>query len=151
PAGGRHARAGRALPRRRTDPQPRAGAYRDAPARLLRAAVGGAAAELMDVRVATVTLTFADPMRTAFGVLRKRELLLLRLRDDDGAVGWGEGAPLEPYDGVSQAKVRDAFEAYEEILRAGDGNPAPDLLERCRIVADLPQALAAVALALWDL
>ena len=78
----------------------------------------------MDVRVATVTLTFADPMRTAFGVLRKRELLLLRLRDDDGAVGWGEAAPLEAYDGVSQAKVRDAFEAYEEILRAGDGNPA---------------------------
>ena len=105
----------------------------------------------MDVRIATVTLTFADPMRTAFGVLRKRELLLLRLRDDDGAVGWGEAAPLEPYDGVSPAKVRDAFEAYEAILRDGDGNPAADLLERCRIVADVPQALAAVDLALWDL
>jgi len=49
----------------------------------------------MDVRVATVTLTFADPMRTAFGVLRERELLLLRLRDADGAVGWGEAAALE--------------------------------------------------------
>ena len=24
----------------------------------------------MDVRIATVTLTFADPMRTAFGILR---------------------------------------------------------------------------------
>ncbi|HXS33464.1 MAG TPA: mandelate racemase/muconate lactonizing enzyme family protein [Solirubrobacterales bacterium] len=105
----------------------------------------------MDVRVATVTLTFADPMRTAFGLLRKRELLLLRLRDADGAVGWGEAAPLEAYDGVSQAKVRDAFEAYEAILRDGDGNPAADLLERCRIVADVPQALAAVDLALWDL
>ena len=105
----------------------------------------------MDVRVATVTLTFADPMRTAFGVLRKRELLLLRLRDADGSVGWGAAAPLEPYDGVSPAKVRAAFEAYEGILRDGDGNPAPDLLERCRIVADVPQALAAVDLALWDL
>jgi L-alanine-DL-glutamate epimerase-like enolase superfamily enzyme len=105
----------------------------------------------MDVRVATVTLTFADPMRTAFGVLRKRELLLLRLRDADGSVGWGEAAPLEPYDGVSPAKVRAAFEAYDAILRDGDGNPAGDLLERCRIVADVPQALAAVDLALWDL
>ncbi len=151
PAGGRLARAHRPPPRRRTDPQPRAGAHRDAPARVLRAAVGGAAVELMDVRVATVTLTFADPMRTAFGVLRKRELLLLRLRDADGAVGWGEAAALEAYDGVSQAKVRDAFEAYEAILRDGDGNPAADLLERCRIVADVPQALAAVDLALWDL
>ena len=134
------------------DPQPGAGAHRDAPARVLRAAVGGAAAELMDVRVATVTLTFADPMRTAFGVLRERELLLLRLRDDDGAVGWGEAAPLEPYDGVSQAKVRDAFEAYEAILRAGDGNPgAPTCSSAAAIVADVPQALAAVDLALWDL
>jgi L-alanine-DL-glutamate epimerase-like enolase superfamily enzyme len=105
----------------------------------------------MDVRVATVTLTFADPMRTAFGLLRERELMLLRLRDADGAVGWGEAAALEAYDGVSQAKVRDAFEAYEAILHDGDGNPAADLLERCRIVADVPQALAAVDLALWDL
>jgi L-alanine-DL-glutamate epimerase-like enolase superfamily enzyme len=105
----------------------------------------------MDVRVATVTLTFADPMRTAYGVLRERELMLLRLRDADGAVGWGEAAALEAYDGISQAKVRDAFEAYEAILRDGDGNPAADLLERCRIVADVPQALAAVDLALWDL
>jgi o-succinylbenzoate synthase len=105
----------------------------------------------MDVRVATVTLTFAEPLPTAFGTLHQRELLMLRLRDDDGAVGWGEAAPLEPYDGVSNAKVRAAFEAYEEILRNGDGAPAPDLLERCRIVADVPQALAAVDLALWDL
>ncbi|HEY7621426.1 MAG TPA: mandelate racemase/muconate lactonizing enzyme family protein [Solirubrobacteraceae bacterium] len=105
----------------------------------------------MDVRVATATLTFADPIATAFGTLRTRELLLLRLQDSDGAVGWGEAAPLEPYDGVSQSKVRDAFEAYESLLRAGDSSPAADLLERCRIVADVPQALAAVDLALWDL
>jgi o-succinylbenzoate synthase len=105
----------------------------------------------MDVRVATVTLTFAEPLPTAYGTLHKRELLMLRLRDGDGAVGWGEAAPLEPYDGVSHGKVRSAFEAYEVILREGDGAPAADLLERCRIVADVPQALAAVDLALWDL
>ncbi|MEA2250338.1 MAG: L-Ala-D/L-Glu epimerase [Solirubrobacteraceae bacterium] len=104
----------------------------------------------MDVRIAHVTLTFAEPMPMAYGMLRERELLLLRLSDSDGAVGWGEAAPLEAYDGVSLAKVRDAFEAYEAILRNGDGRPAADLLERCRIVADIPQALAAVDLALWD-
>ncbi|HKE79501.1 MAG TPA: mandelate racemase/muconate lactonizing enzyme family protein [Solirubrobacteraceae bacterium] len=105
----------------------------------------------MDVRVATATFTFAEPMPTAFGTLRTRELLLLRLRDSDGAVGWGEAAPLEPYDGVSAGSVRHAFDAYEALLRDGDGSPAADLLERCRVVADLPQALAAVDLALWDL
>jgi L-Ala-D/L-Glu epimerase / N-acetyl-D-glutamate racemase len=105
----------------------------------------------MDVRIATVALTFADPLPTAYGTLRTRELLLLRLRDSDGSVGWGEAAPLKAYDGVSTAKVRDAFEAYEGILSDGDGSRAADLLERCRIVADVPQALAAVDLALWDL
>jgi L-Ala-D/L-Glu epimerase len=104
----------------------------------------------MDVRIAEATLTFAEPLPTAYGTLREREILLLRLSDADGAVGWGEAAPLEPYDGISIAKVRDAFEAYEVILRAGDGAPAADLLERCRIVADIPQALAAVDIALWD-
>ena len=105
----------------------------------------------MDVRFATVTFTFAEPLPTAFGTLHKRELLMLRLRDGDGAVGCGDAAALEPYDGVSNGKVRAAFEAYEEILRNGDGAPAADMLERCRIVADVPQALAAVDLALWDL
>jgi o-succinylbenzoate synthase len=105
----------------------------------------------MDVRFATVTFTFAEPLPTAFGTLHKRELLMLRLRDGDGAVGWGEAAALEPYDGVSNGKVRAAFEAYEDILRNGDRSPAADLLERCRIVANVPQALAAVDLALWDL
>jgi L-Ala-D/L-Glu epimerase len=104
----------------------------------------------MDVRIAEATLTFAEPLPTAFGTLRERELLLLRLSDADGAVGWGEAAPLEPYDGVSIATVRDAFDAYAAVLRDADGGSAADLLERCRIVADIPQALAAVDMALWD-
>jgi len=104
----------------------------------------------MEVRVVQVTLTFAHPLATAYGTLRQRDLLLLRLSDADGAVGWGEAAPLTPYDGVSIAKVRAAFEAYEAILGDGDASTSAELLERCRIVADIPQALAAVDLALWD-
>ena len=46
--------------------------------------------------------------------------------------------------------MRDAFEAYEPILRDGDGLPGAELLDACRDAADLPQALAAVDLALWD-
>ena len=104
----------------------------------------------MDVRVASVTLTFAEAMPTAWGTLKARELLLLRLRDADGVVGWGEAGALEPYDGVSIAQVRAALDAYEPILRDGDDATGSELLARCRIVDDLPQALAAVDLALWD-
>ena len=116
-AGGRLARAPRAPPRRRAHPQPGAGAHRDAAARVLRAAVGGPAAELMDVRVATVTLTFADPMRTAFGVLRKRELLLLRLRDADGVGRLGRG-------GAAGALRRRLAGQGARRLRGLRGDPA---------------------------
>ena len=51
--------------------------------------------------IARLSLPFRDPFVTASGVVSARELLLLRLEDDDGAVGFGEAAPFEPYDGVS--------------------------------------------------
>jgi o-succinylbenzoate synthase len=104
----------------------------------------------MDVRVASVTLTFAEAMPTAWGTLKARELVLLRIRDGDGVVGWGEAGALEPYDGVSIQQVRAALEAYEPILRDADGTTGNEILARCRVVDDLPQALAAVDLALWD-
>jgi L-Ala-D/L-Glu epimerase len=104
----------------------------------------------MDVRLASLTLRFATPIQTANGTLHERELLLLRLRGEDGVVGWGEAAPLEPYDGVPLEAVRAALSAYEPILRDGDGLGGGELLDACRDAADLPQALAAVDLALWD-
>jgi o-succinylbenzoate synthase len=104
----------------------------------------------MDVRVTSLILRFARPLPTAYGELHERELLLLRLRGADGVVGWGEAAPLEPYDGVALETVREALAAYEPILRDGDDLPGGVLLDACRDAADLPQALAAVDLALWD-
>ena len=104
----------------------------------------------MEVRIASLILRFATPLQTAYGELHERELLLLRLRGSDGVVGWGEAAPLEPYDGVALETVRDALETYEPILRDGDDLPGGALLDACRDAAELPQALAAVDLALWD-
>src|SRR5439155_14402680 len=66
---------------------------------------------------------------------------------------WGEGeaAPLEPYDGVALAAVRAALDAYAEILAdAGPDAHRDALLAACAAERPLPQALAAVDLALWD-
>src|SRR5262249_29188302 len=52
---------------------------------------------------------------------------------------------LEPYDGVPIAAVRAALDAYGQI-----DEPPETLLEACRQERDLPQALAAIDLALWD-
>ena len=74
-----------------------------------------------------------EPFVTAGGVVAARDLLVIRLEDDDGTVGWGEAAPLEPYDGVS-------FEDVIEALREG---PPPR--------GSPPQARAAWELAELDL
>jgi L-alanine-DL-glutamate epimerase-like enolase superfamily enzyme len=51
---------------------------------------------------------------------------------------------------VPLRRVREALEAYVPLLeRAGEVGGAA-VLDGCRTIADLPQALAAVDLALWD-
>jgi L-Ala-D/L-Glu epimerase len=47
-----------------------------------------------------LAIPFRRPFVTSTGVVTARELLLLRLEHADGAVGFGEAAPFEPYDGV---------------------------------------------------
>lgn len=91
------------------------------------------------------------PLATAWGSLGVREVLEVRFSVGD-EVGVGEAAPLEPYDGVSPDAVRAALDAYAEVLRdAGPDAEHAELLAACAAERDLPQALAAIDLALWDL
>jgi L-alanine-DL-glutamate epimerase-like enolase superfamily enzyme len=101
--------------------------------------------------VTPVRLELRNPLRTAWGELRARDLLELRLDFGGGDEGRGEAAPLEPYDGVPLAAVAAALDAYGAVLAdAGPGDPHADLLAACAAERPLPAALAAVDLALWD-
>jgi L-Ala-D/L-Glu epimerase len=93
------------------------------------------------MEVERVRLRLRAPLVTAWGTLTEREIAFVRIGE-----GIGEAAPLEPYDGVSMGSVLAALDAYAEVL-AGDPD---DPLEACRAERDLPQALAAIDLALWD-
>jgi L-alanine-DL-glutamate epimerase-like enolase superfamily enzyme len=95
--------------------------------------------------VRTVTRRFDPPLRAAWGELRERTILHVRLEFGPGDWGEGEAAPLEPYDGVPLAAVRAALDAYARIEA-----PPEELLAACAAERDLPQALAAIDLALWD-
>jgi L-alanine-DL-glutamate epimerase-like enolase superfamily enzyme len=95
-------------------------------------------------------LRLASPLRSSYGAVEERELLAVELMGADGVPGYGEAAPLEPYDGVSIAQVESALERYRPVLaRSKDMNRA-QLIDACRSVEDLPQALAAIDLAMWD-
>ena len=96
-------------------------------------------------------LVLRAPLRTSWGELRRRDLLRVRLEWDEADFGVGEAAPLEPYDGVPLAAVAAALQAYESVLAGAD--PAAghaELLAACSAERDLPEALAAIDLALWD-
>jgi L-alanine-DL-glutamate epimerase-like enolase superfamily enzyme len=96
-------------------------------------------------------LRLRAPLATSYGPpLLERELFELVIEGSDGVPGRGEAAPLEYYDGVSSERVRAALEAYRPLLEDGDGLDGGELLDACRAADDLPQALAAVDIALWD-
>jgi len=105
----------------------------------------------MRLAVEPFALRLREPLETGWGRLEERALLRVELATADGLVGIGEAAPLEPYDGVPLAAVRAALDAYACVLAAQPGLDAEDALEACRAERDLPQALAAIDLALWDL
>jgi len=91
----------------------------------------------------------SEPARRASTV--PRALVLVALQASDGAVGHGEAAPLEAYDGVSVGAVLAALELYAPLLADADATEHTEILSACAALNPLPQALAAVDLALWDL
>jgi L-Ala-D/L-Glu epimerase len=105
----------------------------------------------MQLRVTPQTIPLREPLRTANGTVESRELFAVEVEGDDGVAGRGEAAPLEGYDGVSSELVQAALGAHARAIAALPGDArGPEILDACRTAADLPQALAAVDLALWD-
>ncbi len=80
-----------------------------------------------------------------------RPLVSVALEAADGIVGYGEAAPLVDYDGVSVDRVLEALTAHASVLAAAGWPADSDLRAACAEADPLPQALAAVDLALWDL
>jgi o-succinylbenzoate synthase len=98
------------------------------------------------------TLSLKRPLATSYGSLTERELILVEVTDGDGMSGYGEAAPLEAYDGIPTEAVLQALERYSAVLAAHEAERMEGgrLLEACRRAADVPAALAALDMALWD-
>jgi o-succinylbenzoate synthase len=96
---------------------------------------------LASVEVIPYALPFEEPYVTARGTLTQREMVLLRLRDEDGVVGLGEAVPLSMRGGATPAQVAGELEALAE----------PAELEETRLPHLSPPARCAVLTALMDL
>jgi L-alanine-DL-glutamate epimerase-like enolase superfamily enzyme len=103
------------------------------------------------VTIQARSLRLRTPLAASYGTIDRREIFELEIVGADGVAGRGEAAPLEPYDGISPARARAALEAYRTVLEdSADDLPGGELLDACRAADRLPQALAAVDIALWD-
>ncbi len=105
----------------------------------------------MKLAIRPVRLRLRTPMVSAHGEVSTRELLVVSLTADDGVTGYGEAAPLASYDGVTIADARAALEDCRALIEHADGQDRQALLAECARAAALPQALAAIDLALHDL
>ncbi len=105
----------------------------------------------MNVDIDFLWARMRAPFVSASGSVGDRELVLLRLEDSAGRVGFGEAAPLPDYNGASVEDVREALEACRPTLERARRLPREELLARCSELAVLPPAIAAIDLALWDL
>lgn len=73
---------------------------------------------LISVEVIPYALPFKEPYVTARGVLERREMVLLRVRDEDGVVGLGEAVPLTLRGGVGLAEVVRELQRWGETQEA---------------------------------
>ena len=80
---------------------------------------------LSSVEVIPYALPFEEPYVTARGALGRREMVLLRLRDEDGVAGLGEAVPLALRGGVGLTEVVRELEGWAESREvAGLSAPA---------------------------
>jgi len=101
----------------------------------------------MRASVRRVTARLREPFVTAGGEMTERELLLLTVQDGEGHAGHGEAAPLRAAPAEIEAALRDCL----PVLAEHEAAQRQAALGQCAAAAALPEALAAVDLALWDL
>jgi o-succinylbenzoate synthase len=87
---------------------------------------------IASVEVAPYALPFREPYVTAAGTLTRREMVLLRLRDEEGLTGLGEAVPLSLRGGASLTQVVDELnglslldELDEAMLRGAATSLSP--------------------------
>jgi L-Ala-D/L-Glu epimerase len=100
---------------------------------------------IASVEVVPYALPFREPYVTAAGTLTQREMVLLRLRSDDGLEGLGEAVPLSLRGGTALTQV------VEELERLGERDSLDEASLRGDVLALSAPSRCAALTALLDL
>lgn len=118
-------------------------------------------AKLRELRALVLRAPIETPVRTSFGVMNDRPMLVVRLEDNDGAAGWGEVWCNFPAVGAEhRARLLDSI--FAPLLSGADAGDPPAIFEtltaRTRVLAiqsgepgPIAQCISGIDVALWDL
>jgi o-succinylbenzoate synthase len=81
---------------------------------------------IASVEVIPYALPFREPYVTASGTLSRREMVLLRLHDEEGLVGLGEAVPLSLRGGATLERVVGELRALSEREALDEANLSDD-------------------------
>jgi L-Ala-D/L-Glu epimerase len=101
--------------------------------------------QISSVQVIPYALPLREPYVTAAGTLTRREMVLLRLRSEDGLEGVGEAVPLSLRGGVGLARI------VEELERLGERDALDEATLRGGAIGLSAPARCAALTALLDL
>jgi L-alanine-DL-glutamate epimerase-like enolase superfamily enzyme len=116
---------------------------------------------IREVRSIVYRAPIAIPVQTSFGTMRERPMVLVRIEDDEGAVGWGEVWCNFPACGAEHRARLVATVVAPLLLRralvepgaifAGLTRQTEILALQCGEPGPIAQVVAGVDIALWDL
>ncbi|HEX2115182.1 MAG TPA: mandelate racemase/muconate lactonizing enzyme family protein [Alphaproteobacteria bacterium] len=118
------------------------------------------APRIADLRAYVLRAPVAVPVQTSFGAMTDRPMVLVRIEDNEGAVGWGEVWCNFPACGAEH-RARLLATVFRALLHGHPAEPAATfaaLSARTRILAlqsgepgPFAQCIAGIDIALWDL
>jgi o-succinylbenzoate synthase len=101
--------------------------------------------KIAEIEIVPYALPFQQPYVTARGEIDRREMVLLRLRSDDGLLGTGEAVPLSLRGGIGLSQV------VEELERLDERDSLDEATLSSGAIALSPPARCAALTALLDL
>jgi L-Ala-D/L-Glu epimerase len=95
--------------------------------------------QLSLIDVVPYALPFKEPYVTARGTLTRREMVLLRIRDEEGREGLGEAVPLSLRGGVTLEAVVRELEELTDVRDVPEGLSLPALCAVTTALIDLKE------------
>ena len=110
---------------------------------------------ITSLETVAVALPFRERYLTSTGSLDRREMLIVRVRDADGAIGHGDAVPLSLRGGSSLAEVRAEIDRIcTPIVATTEIEDTPTIgaaLDSCARAGAGRQAIAGIEIALLDI